>query len=167
LRYVIPLSEIGLDDVPKVGMKAAVLGDLSRAGFPVPDGFAVTTDALADALGDAAPGTEITALPLSAGSREQLAAALEKLGDAPVAVRSSGVSEDLAGRSFAGMYDSFLNVRGVDDVLEAVRKCWASGFSERIIAYHEELAQSSAQVGVLVQRMVPAAAAGVAFSVTR
>ncbi|RSM44896.1 pyruvate, phosphate dikinase [Amycolatopsis balhimycina DSM 5908] len=165
MDYVLPLSDIALDDVPEVGMKAAVLGDLRRGGFRVPDGFAVTTAALHDALGAAEPGTAVTELPFPAGLPEQVAAALEKLGDVPVAVRSSGVSEDLAGRSFAGMYESYLNVFGAADVLAAVRDCWASGSSERITRYHQDFTDHPARVAVLVQVMVPATAAGVAFSV--
>lgn len=164
MEYIVPLSEISAGDAPIVGVKAAVLGSLAQAGFRVPDGFVVTTDALTDAL-RAAPGAEIATLSLSGALTGQVTAALEKLGGEPVAVRSSGVSEDLAGYSFAGMYDSFLNVTSPGDVLDSVRKCWASGFSARIAAYYEDLAETPAQVAVVVQRMVPASAAGIAFSV--
>ncbi len=165
MEYTLALSEIGAGDAARAGMKAAVLGGLVQAGFRVPDGFVVTTEALTEALRVAPPGAEIAALPLPDTLAEQVDAALEKLGEGPVAVRSSGVSEDLAGRSFAGMYDSFLNVTGRGEVLDAVRRCWASGFSDRITAYHEDITDMPAQVAVLVQRMVPAIAAGVAFSV--
>jgi phosphohistidine swiveling domain-containing protein len=165
MEYTIPLSEIDTRDVATAGMKAAVLGELSQAGFPVPDGFVVTTGALADALRVAGPGAEVDALPVPEELVEQVGAALAKLGAGPVAVRSSGVSEDLAGSSFAGMYDSYLNVSGAVAVLDAVRKCWASGFSERIKAYHRDFTDNPAEVAVLVQRMVPATAAGVSFSV--
>lgn len=165
MEYTIPLSETGTSDLAKAGMKAAVLGDLVRSGFPVPDGFVVTTAALAAALAGAEPGVAVDALPLPDELVEQVGAALEKMGDGPVAVRSSGVSEDLAGSSFAGMYDSYLNVSGAASVLDAVRKCWASGFSARIRAYHQDFLDNPPQVAVLVQRMVPATAAGVSFSV--
>jgi phosphohistidine swiveling domain-containing protein len=171
MDYILPLSEIDDGDAAKAGMKAAVLGGLAKAGFQVPDGFVVTTDALADALRAAVPGTDITALALPDGLAAEVTTALGQLGDGPVAVRSSGVREDLPGQSFAGMYDSVLNVTGPGDVLDAVRACWASGFSDRIAAYHRDstgdrdIPGPQAQVAVLVQRMVPASAAGVAFSV--
>ncbi|MEV6846588.1 PEP/pyruvate-binding domain-containing protein [Actinoplanes sp. NPDC051411] len=165
MDYVLPLADIDLDAVPAVGRKAAVLGVLRGAGFPVPDGFAVTTSALRDALDGAAAGTPVHRLPLPDGLADQVASALARLGDTPVAVRSSGVAEDLAGRSFAGMYESYLNVTGVDAVLEATRRCWASGFSDRVTAYRTEPGEGPAEVAVLVQAMVPATAAGVAFSV--
>jgi len=65
MNYVVPLSDIGLADVPAVGMKAAVLGDLRHAGFRVPDGFVITTEALLDTLGDTEPGLDpdTSALP--------------------------------------------------------------------------------------------------------
>jgi phosphohistidine swiveling domain-containing protein len=165
MKYIVPLSEIDVGDAAKAGRKAAVLGGLVRAGFQVPDGFVITTNALADALGAGVSGAEVAELPLASGLAEEVTIALEELGEGPVAVRSSGVAEDLAGHSFAGMYDSVLNVTGPGGVADAVRKCWASGFSGRIAAYRKDSDTAPAHVAVLVQRMVPASAAGVAFSV--
>ncbi|MEU0566614.1 PEP/pyruvate-binding domain-containing protein [Nonomuraea sp. NPDC005983] len=96
MNYVVALSEIGLGQVPRVGRKA-VLGELRQAGFPVPDGFVVTTDALEAGLA----GTEV---PLPEGLAADLAAGLDRLGGGPVAVRSSSVAEDLPGMSYAGQY---------------------------------------------------------------
>ncbi|WP_067510098.1 PEP/pyruvate-binding domain-containing protein [Actinoplanes sp. TFC3] len=171
MNYILPLSQTRLDDSDRVGRKSAVLADLVAAGSVVPDGFSVTTDALDACLAAAPPGSEepaqvrahIMAMALPESFVAEVAAALAGLGDDPVAVRSSGVAEDLAGQSFAGQYESVLNVRGLDGVLEAVRTCWASGFSERIAVYRGD-GHVSAEVGVLVQRMVAADAAGVAFS---
>ncbi|GAA3428013.1 PEP/pyruvate-binding domain-containing protein [Streptosporangium nondiastaticum] len=163
MSYVLALSRIGLDDVSGVGRKAAVLGELGRAGFAVPDGFAVTTGALEDGLAAAGAGRWTADAPLPDGLAGELAAALDRLGAEAVAVRSSGVAEDLAGMSYAGQYESVLDVRGPDALAEAVRTCWASGFSERVRAYRGGDAPEG--VGVLVQRMVAARAAGAAFSV--
>lgn len=94
----------------------------------------------------------------------------EKTGEqaVPVAVRSSGESEDLAGASFAGQYDTYLWITGADAVLESVRACWASMFSETVLTYRrevedEDLAVNSA-ICVGVQQMVAARAAGVMFT---
>ena len=88
----------------------------------------------------------------------------------PVAVRSSGVSEDLAGASFAGQYDTYLWICGADELLTHVRRCWAGLFGEAVLTYRpdalaEGLRGESAGMGVVVQRMVDARSAGVAFTV--
>ena len=88
-------------------------------------------------------------------SRVELAAALARLGDGPVAVRSSGLAEDLPDASFAGQYETRLDVRGVDAVLEAIGVCLASASNERLAAYGRDVRP----MAVLVQRMVDAGAA--------
>jgi pyruvate,water dikinase len=171
VTYILPLSATSLDDSARVGRKSAVLADLVAAGSVVPDGFSVTTDALDACLAAAPPTSDdpaevkahIETMPLPDGLIAEINEALSRLGDDPVAVRSSGVAEDLAGQSFAGQYESVLNVSGLDDVVTAIRTCWASGFSERVALYRGD-GQASSDVGVLVQRMVAADAAGVAFS---
>jgi len=83
-----------------------------------------------------------------------------------VAVRSSATAEDLPSASFAGQQASLLNVRGEDELLDAVRRCWASLWSARAIAYRERegIDQQTVKLAVVVQRMVPAEVAGVLFS---
>jgi hypothetical protein len=147
MRYVIGLTEVGLADASRVGRKAAVLGELLGAGFPVPAGFAITVEARH------APPGELA---------RQVEAAWRQLGAGPVAVRSSGVDEDLAGMSYAGQYESVLGVRDLDELLDAVHTCWASAAAERVRAYRGEVADVA--MGVLVQVMVAADAAGVVFS---
>src|SRR4051812_30629886 len=145
----------------EVGGKAANLGELARAGLPVPAGFCLTTGAylaataspgLADvhrALAAAAPddlaalaslAAEARALVLDAdvpaGIDAAVRGAYAALGaDAAVAVRSSATAEDLPLASFAGQQDTFLNVVGADAVLAAVRQCWASLWTDRAVAY--------------------------------
>lgn len=154
MSAILPLSEIGLADTPRAGRKAAVLGELRKAGFPVPDGFVVPVGAVPHSGDDGPPA-------LSAELYAELATALTALGGDAVAVRSSGVAEDSADRSFAGQYESVLGVRGADALAEAVRTCLASARSDRVTRY---AAGDAGDVAVLVQRMVPAEAAGVAFS---
>jgi rifampicin phosphotransferase len=137
--------------VAAAGRKAAVLGELIRAGFRVPPGFVLSAAV--------APGDPAAEVPEAV--REALAAGLATLPGV-VAVRSSAIAEDLAGRSFAGQYDSVLNVEGLDAVVDAVRVCWASVFGERIRAYHGPAV--GGRMAVLVQAMAPAQVSGVAFS---
>jgi rifampicin phosphotransferase len=140
-----------------LGTKAASLARLTRAGFPVPPGVVVTAAAAAD--WDQAYG--------------QLRAVAAELGDPDqrFAVRSSATAEDLAGASFAGQYETVLDV-GLDELPDAVRQVVDSAASARVAAYRQAHPQaapadppgSGAGMAVLVQVMVPADAAGVAFT---
>jgi phosphoenolpyruvate synthase/pyruvate phosphate dikinase len=149
---VIPLATIDAAALPLVGGKAAQLGVMLRGGLPVPDGFCVTTEAFRRGM-DATVSQEIVA-------------AYEGLGGGPVAVRSSATAEDLPEASFAGQQDTFLNVSGPEAVVEAVRACWQSLFTERAVAYRRDrsIPDSSVAMAVVVQRMVQAEAAGVLFT---
>jgi len=100
-------------------------------------------------------------------SNGEIAAAYERLGGAAVAVRSSGLTEDSDTASFAGQHDTYLNVRGADAVIAAVRQCADSGGSEHARAYRQKHGfDTEAALPVLVQSLVIADAAGVAFSVS-
>jgi pyruvate,water dikinase len=92
--------------------------------------------------------------------------ALSGVADVPVAVRSSATAEDSPDASFAGEHDTYLWVCGIEDVLEKVRECWASLFTERAITYRQEMGYVHDQVdmAVAVQKMVRPRAAGVAFT---
>jgi len=121
--------------------------------------------ALAEAAGHIRAAVRATAVPapVAAAVREAYA----RLGsDVPVAVRSSATAEDLPEASFAGQQDTFLNVRGADALLEAVRDCWASLWTDRAVAYRAAhgIGQRGVGLAVVVQVMVPAAAAGVLFT---
>ena len=93
-------------------------------------------------------------------------ARLESGADGPVAVRSSATAEDLPGASFAGQQDTYLNVAGIDDVLDAVHRCWASLWTDRAVAYRaaQGIDGSGVALAVVVQRMVDAESAGVLFT---
>ena len=144
---LVPLTaaRLGRGDASRVGGKAANLGELLRAGFDVPAGFVATgpdTDAVADAAG----------------------AAARQLGSGPFAVRSSIAGEDGLEASFAGQYESVLDV-DADAVGDAVRRVRASVGADRVRRYQAELAHREiGTVGVIVQRQVAATVAGVAFS---
>ncbi|NUT73225.1 PEP/pyruvate-binding domain-containing protein [Pseudarthrobacter sp. C4D7] len=111
--------------------------------------------------------TAILAAPLPAAVARAVEQAYTALGpDVPVAVRSSATAEDLPFASFAGQQDTYLNVVGVPAVLDAVRRCWASLWTDRATAYRAGLGIDPAAVAlaVVVQRMVDAQAAGVMFT---
>jgi len=159
------LGEPASHEPARVGGKAATLGRLA-ARFRIPAGFCLDTtvfDRFAAAQdGDAAARD---------GLRRIVAEALEALearvgcADPALAVRSSAIGEDGGGSSFAGQHETILGVRGPDAVTDAVLACWRSATSERAVAYRRERAISGpARVPVLVQVLVDAEAAAIAFT---
>ena len=192
-EWILPLTAPALT-LAKAGGKGANLGVMVRAGLPVPGGFVVTTDGYhafvaANALtaliaqqwqaltpGAAAAferaSSAIRAAFVAAAFPPELASAIVTayagLGDAaPVAVRSSATAEDLPDASFAGQQDTYLNVIGADALLDAVRRCWGSLWTARAMAYRlrQNIAPDQVSLAVVVQAMIPAAAAGVMFTV--
>jgi phosphohistidine swiveling domain-containing protein len=178
-----------------VGGKAQSLGVLTAAGFSVPGGFVLTTcaldqflaapaltarvaevtRALANGAGEpdeamlAAVRADVLAAPLPATLADALHAAYTARfpGAAAVAVRSSGTREDLEGASFAGQYETFLNVRGAAELERAVKQCWASLWQPRVLAYarHRGGGADGLSMSVVVQELVAADVAGVLFTV--
>jgi phosphohistidine swiveling domain-containing protein len=168
------LASIRASDGPIAGGKGANLGELIAAGFPVPDGFVITTEAYAYAA-DAAridPGEPEAAArrfrstPVPKAIAAQALEAYRALGAGAVAVRSSATAEDLPGASFAGQQDTYLGVAGDEAVLDAIRRCWASLWNERAVAYRRDhdIDDRDVKLAVVVQRMVEATAAGVLFT---
>ena len=174
-----------------VGGKGANLGLLTQAAFPVPPGFTVTTNAY-EAFSAIGVGAEIARLAsaldhddaaalerdtaairdlIEQGSfpddvASQIVSSYAALGDEPyVAVRSSGTAEDLAEASFAGMHDTYLDIRGAEDVLDAIKRCWASLWTARAASYrHTKGFDSSHGIAVVVQTMVGSEVSGVMFT---
>ncbi|MGW0806707.1 PEP/pyruvate-binding domain-containing protein [Nonomuraea sp. NPDC002799] len=168
MKLVAPLNQFGRGDLPLAGGKGANLGELVRNGFPVPDGFVITTRAYERAgRGDDTRGYEVDdtrAYEMSGELREEIAGAYAALGGGPVAVRSSATAEDLPGAAFAGQQDTYLNIIGEQALLDAVRRCWGSLWTERAIAYRARLGIEEVSIAVVVQRMVEADMAGVMFT---
>ena len=184
-------AELGRGDALIAGGKGANLGELTRAGFPVPLGFVVTAesyllameaggvrDQLRDAVAsveghDAAAmgGTAASSRELvdKAGIPEELGRAVldayRELGSpARVAVRSSATAEDAGDTSFAGMNSTFTNVAS-EDLLARIVDCWASLFGERVFAYRAALGvRDEPAIAVVVQTMLDADRSGVMFS---
>lgn len=176
---IIGLDRVRATDIPLAGGKGANLGELIAAGLPVPGGFCVTAEAYRTAMtplreeiaGLLETGNHdrlrelVVAAPLPDGLADRIRDASGDL-DGPVAVRSSATAEDLPDASFAGQQETYLGVTGGDAVVEAVRRCWASLWSDRAIAYRDEqgFTHDDVALAVVVQRMIPADAAGVAFT---
>ncbi|MCM1263469.1 MAG: phosphoenolpyruvate synthase, partial [Butyrivibrio sp.] len=186
-------NEIGKDDVMTAGGKGANLGEMTRAGLPVPAGFVVTADAYRSFLRENHIDEEIDALLDDAGSDEQkLFAAAQKIrslitaGSMPVslreavsqnylnlgehkrvAVRSSATAEDLPDASFAGQQETYLNVVGIDALCENIICCYASLWGNRAVSYRQTQGydQKSVALAVVVQEMVESEKAGVLFTV--
>lgn len=182
--FAAQLNHFSRTDLAQAGGKGANLGELIRAGFPVPPGFVVTTAAydqfvthnhlsriIAAALGEselsgAAIRDAFEQAPIPPQVEHAILAAHRQLGPDPVAVRSSATAEDLPDAAFAGQQDTYLNILGAEALLDAVRRCWASLWTDRAIAYRERLGidQQSVKLAVVVQQMVAAEAAGVLFT---
>ena len=160
--YTQPLCDCR--DTSLVGGKAANLGRLVRAGFPVPDGFVVTTRAYRLARSESPDGKLADTLP--SGVAEEVCQAYRAMGCGRVAVRSSATAEDSAGASMAGQYETFLDVEGDAGLLDAVRRCWAGLDAARALAYlrEHEIDAAGVAMAVVVQRLVPADVAGVLFT---
>ncbi len=192
-----PFGRLGREDTMYAGGKGANLGELTSAGLPVPDGFVVGAPAYAafceqtglrERLAELLDGVNVedtaalqaasaaaqglfddTAMPPAI--EDEIRAAYERLAGtdqrAPVAVRSSATAEDTADTSFAGMNETFLNIRGGEHVIDAVRNCWRSLFGARTIYYRglNGFAQADMDIAVVVQRQVESRSAGVMFTV--
>src|SRR5215469_14662320 len=190
---VIPLRAVGAADRTVAGGKGASLGELQRAGLPVPSGFVVTVPAFWRGMRAADPGgataaqiaglacadpaaierataairARIVAAPLPGDVAAAITAAYEALGaDAPVAVRSSAVGEDAAEASFAGLQDTYLWVRGATGLLDHLRRCWASLYNTEAVSYRlrQHMPEHDVAMAVVVQQMVDPRSAGVMFT---
>jgi pyruvate,water dikinase len=190
---VLTFQEIDASMLAQVGGKGANLGEMTGAELPVPPGFCITTAAYEQVASEAGLEAVLDARAGNAGNPGQLGElaqaardcilnatipehVAESIRDAygflgagepiPVAVRSSATAEDLPFASFAGQQDTYLNVAGTEAVLDAVRRCWASLWTDRAVSYRASLKldQRRVQLAVVIQRMVEAEVAGVLFT---
>ena len=168
MQFIKRFSEIDESDLPRVGGKGLNLGKLIRAGFRVPQGFCVTTDAYRFSVPNlfAQHANSIKDITLAPELVSEIRTASEKLQSRTVAVRSSATAEDLAEASFAGQQDTFLNVTP-DELLDALKACWASLWSERAIVYRQtqDIADEGLAMAVVIQEMCEAEVSGVLFTV--
>jgi rifampicin phosphotransferase len=189
--YIRSLADEGLG-LSEIGGKGQSLARLASAGLPVPDGFHITTAAYDDFIAahhlEEAVEAQLTTVTDSASkATDQVASAIatlitsheippaiaadivrayQRLGSPPVAVRSSATAEDLPDASFAGQQETFLNVSGIDQLLEAVRGCWASLWTVRAISYRSQhqINPDKISLAVVVQELIDAEAAGIVFT---
>ncbi|HXP21773.1 MAG TPA: PEP/pyruvate-binding domain-containing protein [Streptosporangiaceae bacterium] len=198
MRIVVWFDSVTDQDRAALGGKSISLGEMIRAGLPVPPGFAVTSRAfrMARDSSGAMPAiherlagldvSDIAAVSARAAAVRELIMSwpvpvqveadiragyrqlCERTGvqDLPVAVRSSATCEDSPDASFAGEHDTYLWVRGEDEVIDHVRRCWASLFTDRAVCYRVQMgyARAALEMCVAVQKMVRPRSAGVAFT---
>lgn len=198
-KYVIWLDEVDKSLHDKVGGKAAGLGEMIKAGIPVPPGFVVTSDAYKDFILETGIAgfikhvleeeivsgrpeeyekaselirTKFMRTPMPHKIREAVVEAYKELAskvgveNPRVAVRSSATVEDLPEASFAGQQDTYLNINGVEEVVEHVKRAWGSLWTARALSYRDSLniSHEQAYMAVLVQKMVNSRSSGVAFT---
>ena len=189
--YIRSLADEGLG-LSEIGGKGQSLARLASAGLPVPNGFHITTGAYLDFvvehhLEEAIKAQLATVSDLANQATDQAASAIaalitgrkipsamaadilrayQRLGSPPVAVRSSATAEDLPEASFAGQQETFLNVAGAEQLLEAVRHCWASLWTARAISYRaqRQIRTDKISIAVVVQELIDAEASGIAFT---
>ncbi|MDY6959509.1 MAG: PEP/pyruvate-binding domain-containing protein, partial [Halobacteriota archaeon] len=193
---IVWLEDVNAKDITLVGGKGASLGEMINASLPVPGGFAVTATAFRRFLDETGIADKLfKILDVNVDNDKELKKA-EKLAkdlilttEIPeymnndiieaykelckregknvfVAVRSSATAEDLPDASFAGQQETFLNIKGEADLLEAVKKCWASLYGARAIFYRSKQGfdHDSVNISVIVQIMINAEKAGVMFT---
>jgi pyruvate, water dikinase len=196
MPFTLDLQDVSDAELPLVGGKAGKLGELIRQGLPVPPGFVVTTDAYSAFVQETILRTEIPAAlatirpdepPTFDAASKRIRAAFEATEFPPglrktiadayeryarshsvrfSAVRSSATLEDLENASFAGLQDTYLNIAGVDPILESIRRCWGSLFTPRVLVYRQKkgFGHESVKLAVLVQKMVDATVSGILFT---
>ena len=168
MTWIKHFTEIDDTDLSLVGGKGLNLGKLTAAGFLVPRGFCVTTEAYRTTVKtvDTSSSVAVQAVALSDSLVSEIITAYDQLGADGVAVRSSATAEDLPNASFAGQQDTFLNISGTSELLAKIKECWASLWSDRAVAYRREHGIEDAQLAmaVVVQVMIDAEVSGVMFT---
>ncbi|MGI9057316.1 MAG: PEP/pyruvate-binding domain-containing protein [Ktedonobacteraceae bacterium] len=193
IRTLADISSSGQQDLHSVGGKGANLGALIRAGFPVPPGFVLLTNAYQyfihtngfqeeiERLAQQVTPEDITSFERASQAiralfergtmPEEIALSISQAYQQPgagvVAIRSSATTEDLPAASFAGLHESYLNVCSFEDILMTVRQCWASLWTPRALSYRTRLGivSQTVSMAVVIQQMVQASISGVLFTI--
>ena len=191
-RLMIHLNDSNKIDVNLIGTKAANLGILLQNNINVPDGFVISTNAydlylkynrldeiIQQALGEM-EDEDIESIKLCSNKIKnaffeaklpnevisEIQSQSMLINNFPMAIRSSASAEDLPKASFAGQYDSYLNVYGENDVLDYIKKCYSSLWTTRAISYRirNHIPHLNLEVAVIIQRLIPAKSAGILFT---
>lgn len=192
-KYTNIFNEIDSESIAAAGGKGANLGEMTKAGFPVPPGFIINTDAFNDFINNY-EGLEklynkldklksdnldevrktgilvrktIENIYVPVKIEHEVSERLKLFGEKDFfAVRSSATAEDLPGASFAGQQDTFLNIRGIENILINIRKCWVSLFTDRAILYRIEKGFSHREVklSAVIQQMIFPDTSGIMFT---
>ncbi|MFA5014664.1 MAG: PEP/pyruvate-binding domain-containing protein [Actinomycetota bacterium] len=192
IKYTELLQDVSQKDFSRVGGKGANLGEMIKAGLPVPEGFVLLADSYKRFMTANNLNTEIDNMLIGVDNdnQEKLEEAsvkirklfeqseiphdvlieidriYEQIGSPEAAVRSSATAEDLPGTSFAGQYDTFLNVKGKDELYKCVKKCWASLWSARALSYRikQNIDNTGLAHGVVIQKLINAEKSGILFT---
>jgi len=196
MRRMQPIDKLSGADLPRFGGKTIALAELSRRGYTVPRSLAIPCDYYRDYLQATGLGGRLTmelgrkefsrmrweelwdaalrirnlflTTPLPTSLATEMSTTLDRhFAEQPLVIRSSAPGEDSVTCSFAGLHDSFVNIRGRGAQLLAIRKVWASLWSDRALLYRQELGLTVADssMAVLVQELIEGEKSGVAFSV--
>ena len=188
----LPFAKISRKDIQIVGGKGANLGEMTKAGIQIPDGFVVASLIFEDLIKNAKIGNEIKEIikkieisdsksiekasdnikklilrsKIVKDIEKNILDAFDELDSKYVAVRSSATAEDSETDSWAGQLDTFLNV-SKEDLIENIKNCWISLFSERALFYRIErkMDEQNISLAVVVQKMIQSEVAGVCFTV--
>ncbi|MCF6409763.1 phosphoenolpyruvate synthase [Pseudalkalibacillus salsuginis] len=192
-KYVLHFAEIDKTHLPNVGGKGANLGEMTKVGLPIPDGFCVSTSAYRTFIESSTEMEELfnqlvkvraddldeirrlgqrirnhlKSLTISDSIKSSIIEAWITIGqEKSYAVRSSATAEDLPNASFAGQQDTYLNIRGQEELLQAIQNCWASLFTDRAISYRTKngFDHRSVFLSVVVQEMVNPDVSGIMFT---
>lgn len=189
-KYILFFNEIDKNDLQLVGGKGANLGEMTKSSFPVPSGFCVTTESykefiqhnnLSDFISQTIKNANLDNIiqigekirervkqaEISEKLQQEIINAVKKSGiDAYYAVRSSATAEDLAFASFAGQQDTYLNVKGEHSLVDSVKNCWASLFTDRAILYRiqNNIEHEKVHMSVVIQKMVLPEVSGIMFT---
>ena len=183
---VFKLSDI--ESSKKAGNKAFALSEMKRSGINIPEGFVLDSDIYSEIIKESGQNEKIESLlsSLNLDNIEEVSKKLSSISDKLIisdsvfselkkfidndkkyAVRSSGIKEDLEGFSFAGQYESFINVTGYDNIKDAIKKCYSSMFSKTVLSYllNNKINAENLKMAVIIQEMVDSEISGVAFTV--